>query len=197
LAASFAAVPQEEPENLAAAFVSAQKEWLDREEAKSRKGYREKRGSHRHQSSDRRGGQEGLESETAVQAVEDFLKQLKRLQGRVVVNKHTVSVQPFSVPETGHLRIVYEGIPVCGWKHKLQPSQQLALTWKEQDYQQAVSFAADDERVIRYLKGETLLTDTAYKGNVLVCVDGFGLGWAQGSGNGTLKNRYYPGWRYQ
>jgi NOL1/NOP2/fmu family ribosome biogenesis protein len=67
----------------------------------------------------------------------------------------------------------------------------------ERDNQQTVNFAADDERVIRYLKGETLLTDTAYKGNVLVCVDGFGLGWAQGSGNGTLKNRYYPGWRYQ
>ena len=39
--------------------------------------------------------------------------------------------------------------------------------------------------------------DEKYHGNVLVCVDSFGLGWGQGNGQGTLKNKYYAGWRYQ
>lgn len=60
-----------------------------------------------------------------------------------------------------------------------------------------LNLRADDERVIRYLKGETIFMEEKYRGNVLVCVDGFGLGWGQGNGQGTLKNKYYPGWRYQ
>ena len=55
-----------------------------------------------------------------------------------------------------------------------------------------------DQRVIRYLKGETILLDPGEnaRGWILVCVDGFPLGWARGNG-GSLKNKYYPGWRWQ
>ena len=65
----------------------------------------------------------------------------------------------------------------------------------------SVDFPAEDERVIRYLKGETLdVEDLSLppkaSGWVLVCVDGFPLGWAKLSG-GMLKNKYYPGWRWQ
>ena len=49
------------------------------------------------------------------------------------------------------------------------------------------------------LKGETLdLEDLAArgaKGWCLVCVDGYPLGWGK-LANGTLKNKYYPGWRW-
>ena len=36
----------------------------------------------------------------------------------------------------------------------------------------------------------------AADGLVLICVDGFPLGWAQKRG-GQLKNKYNPGWRWQ
>ena len=32
---------------------------------------------------------------------------------------------------------------------------------------------------------------------VLVCVDGFALGWGKYMQNGMLKNKYYAGWRMQ
>ena len=71
---------------------------------------------------------------------------------------------------------------------------------KAEDFKKSVSFKGDDERVIRYVKGETLdLSDTEAeneKGWVLVCVDGYGLGWGK-AGGGTLKNKYYAGWRMQ
>ena len=68
---------------------------------------------------------------------------------------------------------------------------------RDEDFDQVINFQAADPQVIRYLKGESIQTDMAYRGNVLVCVDGFGLGWCHGSGTTLLKNKYYPGWRYQ
>ena len=57
----------------------------------------------------------------------------------------------------------------------------------------------EDERVIRYLKGETISLvneEEPVKGWCLVTVEGFPLGWAKGNGM-TLKNKYYAGWRWQ
>lgn len=62
---------------------------------------------------------------------------------------------------------------------------------------QRINLTASDERAVRYLKGETILSDCMDKGYVLVCVDGYPLGWCKGNGSGTLKNKYYPGWRMQ
>ena len=54
--------------------------------------------------------------------------------------------------------------------------------------------------MIRYLKGETIALEENEikwkKGWVLVCVDDYPLGWAKYAG-GSLKNKYYPGWRWQ
>lgn len=53
---------------------------------------------------------------------------------------------------------------------------------------------------MRYLKGETIdvedLIPAKAKGWHLVCTDGFPLGWGKVT-NGTLKNKYLPGWRNQ
>ncbi|WP_337497241.1 hypothetical protein [Clostridium sp.] len=42
----------------------------------------------------------------------------------------------------------------------------------------------------------TAAEEDAADGLVLICVDGFPLGWAQKRG-GQLKNKYNPGWRWQ
>lgn len=65
-----------------------------------------------------------------------------------------------------------------------------------------INLSVDDDRVFRYLKGETLVfgeEDTVETGKqsggyVLVCVDGYPLGWGKLTGS-TLKNKYHPGWR--
>lgn len=50
---------------------------------------------------------------------------------------------------------------------------------RDEDFDQVINFQAADPQVIRYLKGESIQTDMAYRGNVLVCVDGFGLAGAR------------------
>ena len=69
---------------------------------------------------------------------------------------------------------------------------------KMEEFTQSFSMSADDMRVIRYLKGETIeAEDCPYKkGFVLIGVDGYPLGWAK-IVNGTLRNKYYAGWRIQ
>ena len=68
------------------------------------------------------------------------------------------------------------------------------------DYPQVLNLSANDMRVLRYLKGETmdLLPEESEKkkGWVLICVDGFGIGWGKYAGD-VIKNKYYPGWRLQ
>ena len=68
------------------------------------------------------------------------------------------------------------------------------------EYASYVDFDYSDERVRRYLCGETVevddLSPARPKGWQLVCVNGYPLGWGK-LVNGTLKNKYHPGWRMQ
>ena len=83
-------------------------------------------------------------------------------------------------------------------KGRFEPSQALAMALKQGEFTNTVSFSCEDGRAVRYLKGETIsLTpqEDVEKGWCLVCVDGYPLGWAKCTG-GALKNKYYPGWRW-
>ena len=65
-------------------------------------------------------------------------------------------------------------------------------------YENVINLAAQDVRVEKYIKGETLQFSSgelkAAEGIVLLCVDGFPLGWGKLSGT-TMKNKYLAGWR--
>ena len=73
------------------------------------------------------------------------------------------------------------------------------MCMKKDEYKKVLDFPVSDERVKRYLKGETLdvedMTGSKEKGWYLVCVDGYPLGFGKLSGQ-TLKNKYLPGWRW-
>lgn len=99
-----------------------------------------------------------------------------------------------------------DGVPPVRWekaglylgefvKGRFEPSASYAMAMKMSDFRRVINFTSDDQRVIRYLKCETLLVD-GEKGYTAVCVDGFPLGWGKQEG-GTLKNLYPKGWRMQ
>ena len=68
-------------------------------------------------------------------------------------------------------------------------SQALAMALHYEDYENRLDLSIDDERVLRYLKCETLkIEDTKMQGLVLVCADRFPLGFGEVK-NGILKNR--------
>ena len=118
---------------------------------------------------------------------------------RLDIHGERVYYMPENLPELKGARFLRSGLLLGELKKKrFEPSQAFAMCLKKDEYAQIIDLPCEDERVRRYLKGETLdvddLTERKAKGWYLVCVDGFPLGWGKVS-NGTLKNKYLPGWR--
>ena len=84
-------------------------------------------------------------------------------------------------------------------KERFEPSQALAMALKKEEYENVLDLPLDHPAVLRYLKGETLELPEAEDckpGWVLVCCDGYPLGWGKWV-NGTIRNKYQAGWRMQ
>ena len=84
---------------------------------------------------------------------------------------------------------------------KFIPHTAFAMTLEPEDFKNTLCLHADDALVLKYLKGETIVLDNRIncgieKGIVLICVDGYPLGFAANDG-GRLKNLYEKGWIYR
>lgn len=129
---------------------------------------------------------------------EAFLHEVDGLDGIYYRRKGTVSLVTPDMQSLRGVRTIFSGLMLGEEKKKrFEPAAQLALAIGRDDYPRVVDLEAEDIRVIKYLKGETIMTESMEKGYILVCVDGFPLGWSKGNGQGNLKNKYYPGWRMQ
>lgn len=121
-------------------------------------------------------------------------------QQRLFLKDDQIYYLPIDFPYNSRLRFLRTGLLLGSIaKKRFEPSQALAMVLKPKDCRRVVSFSAADERTIRYLKGETislLAGENEVRGWCLVCVNGYPLGFAKGMGQ-TLKNKYYPGWRWQ
>ncbi len=119
---------------------------------------------------------------------------------RLELYSEKVYYMPEDIPNVKGIRFLRTGLYLGDYKkNRFEPSQSLAMCLKKEEYRNTINLSAEDERVIRYLKGETLdVSDVASpkeKGWQLVLVDGYPLGWGK-LANGTLKNKYLPGWRW-
>lgn len=132
----------------------------------------------------------------------DFLALMNRKfdDSRIMIKNDSVYYLPENFVPAKELRYLRTGLLLGELKNKrFEPGQALAMTLHAEEFRQTISWKKEDDRVIRYLKGETIsLTpeEGPVKGWCLVCVDGYPLGFAKGTGM-ALKNKYYPGWRWQ
>ncbi len=120
---------------------------------------------------------------------------------RLDFREERVYYMPEGLPVLKGIRFLRSGLLLGELKKKrFEPSQAFAMSLKKSDYKKTLDFSVDDERVIKYLKGETLdvedLITVKEKGWYLVCVDGYPLGFGKLASQ-TLKNKYLPGWRWQ
>ncbi len=119
---------------------------------------------------------------------------------RLELYSEKVYYMPPNIPNVKGIRFLRTGLYLGDYKkNRFEPSQSLAMCLKCDEYKHTVNLRAADERVIRYLKGETIdvsdIISQKEKGWQLVLVDGYPLGWGKLS-SGTLKNKYLPGWRW-
>lgn len=83
--------------------------------------------------------------------------------------------------------------PATHWR--FEPAHALALAIRAEDAQQRLDEPAGSELIARYLRGETLAAPGP-DGWLLICVDGFPLGWGKRTA-GVVKNHYPKGLRWQ
>ncbi|MBQ8815095.1 MAG: RsmB/NOP family class I SAM-dependent RNA methyltransferase [Lachnospiraceae bacterium] len=125
----------------------------------------------------------------------DFLQ-----KGQLACQETRIYLRPLGLPSLSGLRYLRNGLLMGELKkNRFEPSQALAMYLKTEEFANTASFAADDVRVVKYLKGETIDCQGAEvrggDGWCLVCVDGYPLGFAKRSRT-TLKNKYFAPWRW-
>ncbi len=120
---------------------------------------------------------------------------------RIDIHGERIYYMPEDLPDLRGIRFLRSGLLLGELKkNRFEPSQALAMYLKKKDYKNILDFPVHDQRVMKYLKGETLdvedITSALNRGWYLVCVDGYPLGFGKLAGQ-TLKNKYLPGWRCQ
>ena len=135
-------------------------------------------------------------------AAADFLASLKdpsflNGQGQWRIQENRLYYLPDRRIISARLRFLRTGLLFGEMKKsRFEPSQALAMALRAEEYPWVLDFAPEDERTLRYLKGETVVPDEVpcSSGWVLVCAGGLPLGWGK-THNGMLKNKYGAGWR--
>lgn len=142
------------------------------------------------------------ENSSLPEAFKEFLKKCSFdfSKGCFSIKNDKIIWSPQQLPEQRRWRLLRSGL-ICGEikKNHFEPSQAFALALKKSQFKNTVDLSVDDPRVIKYLKGETIDIkdrDTTSKGWILVCVDGFPLGFGK-IDKGIIKNKYSKGWRWQ
>lgn len=128
----------------------------------------------------------------------EFLKKVNRDWdlSRVFINKNYAYYLPKDVVIDKSLHYIRTGLLLGELKkNRFEPFQAFAMNIKYNEWENPLNLNAEDERVVKYLKGETIEADDEYTGIRLVCVDGFSLGFVK-QNKKVCKNKYYQGWRW-
>ena len=118
---------------------------------------------------------------------------------RLWVNEDRINMLPDDAPDLSRLRVLRTGLFLGEMKKgRFEPSQSLALALKAEEYPNVLDLKLDDDRVVRYLKCESIDVEDGEvnDGYCMVAVDGYPLGWGKVD-KGRFKNKYLPSWRLQ
>ncbi len=175
------------------------------------KGKRHERPQKREGGERRGGGASAPEGAEAIamwrKYAADAIPGAEEWRGVLLAFGSRVYLQPAGVPSLDGLRVVRAGWylgEACA--NRFEPSQPLAMGLAKGDTVRALNLAGDSDEVAKYLRGETLAVEeeriemrsaagtVPRKGIVLVCADGYPIGWGRWD-DGMLKNGLAPGWR--
>ena len=130
-----------------------------------------------------------------MDAFGDFAKEVlqEKPKGIYKIYGEGLYLLPEGTPKLEKLRVLRTGWMLGTLKKgRFEP---FAMGLRKEEVKHTADFSLEDERVIRYLKGETVEAE-GKDGWTLVCVDGFPLGWAKRQ-KGRLKNKYAVSWKWE
>lgn len=139
---------------------------------------------------------------------EAYEKFTRRAEGHLVLHKDKIHILPVPEEYFNGLKVVKLGlfpgeIKMTTVERLFTPSHSLILTVNGDELKESVliNLSREDERVTRYLKGETIYVNREEfpklnkKGYVVIAVDGFTLGCGKLAPDGSVKNLYPKAWR--
>lgn len=130
---------------------------------------------------------------------EEFLSRVTfEAEGSFVMGNENLYWIPSDFPNLDGLHVIRSGI-LCGTvksytQSSFEPAQALAMTLDAAHFSSCIELSAADERVKRFLKGESIEIPAEYRGWCLVLLEGCPLGFGKAL-KGQLKNKYNKGWR--
>lgn len=140
---------------------------------------------------------EKAEFKCSIPAVNEFMANIKKdFSGYEAIQlKDRILFVPETTLSFDSVRVLRSGLLAGTMKKDVfEPSQQLAMAIKANEFNQVIDLKSDDILTDKYLKGETIKVNSSYRGWVLITCDGYPLGFGKIS-NGTVKNKIDPGWR--
>lgn len=140
-----------------------------------------------------------IEKTIQSKETEQFLQSLLWTQkkGHYVQKKERLYYVPNDLPNLSGLRILKPGLYIGDIKrNRFEPAQPLANALKSGEFPNEISLSIHDDRVVKYLKGETIeVGETKTNSWHLVLVEGYPIGFGKVS-QGILKNKYHTSWRW-
>ena len=114
---------------------------------------------------------------------------------RILTFGDSIYLAPEYICDLSGLKVLRAGIKLGTFKkNRFEPDHALSHCLTKDDVDLYLDLPNDSGEIKQYLSGMTLNCDKDMKGWCLICVDGFGLGWAKAVG-GILKNHYPKGLR--
>ncbi len=148
---------------------------------------------------DRKSSKQAKVDKQAMKVFEEFCHSTLtfdwEFSGEYLLFGEQLYAAPSEMPSIDKLKVTRPG-----WhlgtikKSRFEPSHALALGLKKSQANH-LAFSPKEESILRYLRGEALMVESAGKGWTLVCVDAFPIGWGKLS-DGQLKNHYPKGLRW-
>lgn len=141
------------------------------------------------------GIQIGINKKECKKCIEFIQKNMnEELEGIFIKFGENIYLAPKDTPSIKGLKVLRPGLHLGELKkNRFEPSHSLALALSEKMVKNSVNMCKDDERVNRYISGETFEYE-GDKGWYLICVDGYSLAWGKLAG-GIMKNHYPKGLR--
>lgn len=139
-------------------------------------------------------GERTKEMEPFAAFAREILRELP--QGNYQIYGNGLYLLPEGTPKLDKLRVLRTGWQLGTLKKgRFEPGQAFAMGLRKEELRRVLDLPLADGRVLRYLKGETVEAEGA-DGWILVCVEGFPLGWAKLQ-KGRLKNKYAVSWKME
>ncbi len=124
----------------------------------------------------------------------------------MIVYGSNLYCSPLAEQRLQGLKVIRPGWYLGSFKNgRFTAGHALATALKPVEAKRRLNLELDSSEAIAYLKGQTLTItqeriqcepDVAAKGYVLVCIDGYSVGWGKWLPDGNLKNEYPAGWRW-